>query len=79
MTKTPYEKNYPNKEWVKIDPEEQLWEYQEDPDDEETYCSGCFLTDDLDGNKVIDYDGCFELPRRVKQALSECGYDLSDL
>ena len=42
------------------------WEYQ-DGDDEETYISGCFI---LDGKTVIDYDGCYELPKEVVLALA---------
>lgn len=29
--------------------------------------------------KVFDYDGCFDLPKEVKQVLQEMGYDTSEL
>lgn len=56
--------------WVGIRKSEGLWEYQEG-DDDETYMSGGYV---VDGNSVIDYDGCFELPREVENALRELGY-----
>lgn len=70
---------FPNGEWVKIDRAGQSWEYQPDPDDEETYISGGFQTDDHDRFKVIDYDGCFKLPKAVYDGLASLDYDLSEL
>ena len=69
----------PDGEWVRIDRAEQTWEYQTDPDDEETYISGGFQTDDHDRFKVIGYDGCFELPQKVRETMEELEYDLSEL
>lgn len=70
---------FPSGEWVKIDRAGQTWEYQPDPDDDETYISGGFQTDDHDRFKVIDYDGCFELPKAVYDGLASLDYDLSEL
>lgn len=56
--------------WVGIRKTEGIWEYQEG-DDDETYQSGGFV---VDGNSVIDYDGCFEIPREVEATLRELGY-----
>lgn len=58
--------------WVSIRKSEGNWEYQEG-DDEETYQSGGFV---VDGNSVIDYDGCFEIPREVEKALRVLGYSI---
>lgn len=60
--------------WVAIDVEEGGWEFQEDADDEETYCSGNFQTDDDETWQVIDYDGIEELPSQVIRALEIIGY-----
>ena len=57
---------FDNGTWVGITPDDETWEYQEG-DDEETYSSGCFI---LEGKTVIDYDGCFELPKEVVLALA---------
>lgn len=58
--------------WVGIRKSEGIWEYQEG-DDDETYQSGGFV---VDGNSVIDYDGCFEIPREVEATLRELGYSI---
>ena len=58
---------FDTEEWVAIDNGEGLWEYQE-YDDEESYLSGMFV---VDGGVVIDYDGCYELPKAVTMALSQ--------
>jgi len=63
---------FDNDVWVGITPSEQTWEYQKG-DDEDTYTSGGYV---LDGCTVIDYDGCFELPKEVMLALREESYDL---
>ena len=57
---------FDTQEWVAIDKSEGLWEYQEG-DDEESYISGGFV---VDGGTVIDYDGCYELPKAVMLALA---------
>lgn len=63
---------FDNGAWVGITPSEGTWEYQLD-DDEDSYISGGFI---LEGNTVIDYDGCYELPVEVILALGEESYDL---
>lgn len=50
------------------------WEYQRG-DDNDSYMSGDFW---VDSGAVIDYDGCFELPEAVRQALA-LFYDLDDI
>lgn len=68
-------------EWVDIDPENESWKYQ-NGEDSESYASGNFYTDGIDdtGRKVVvDYDGCYELPDAVQEALRKAGYDLSEL
>ena len=52
------------------------WEFFESKSGD--YVSGCFICLD-DSKVVIDYDGVFELPQVVKQALIDEGYDLSQL
>ena len=61
-----------NDTWVGISPSSGSWEIQ-DGEDDETYMSGGYV---VDGNTVIDYDGCYELPAAVILALSEFGYDI---
>ena len=63
---------FDNNVWVGIRKSEITWEYQEG-DDDETYLSGGYV---VDGNSVIDYDGCFELPREVETALRGLGYSI---
>ena len=48
-----HEYKFDNGEWVCLWPEDESWEYQKDPDDEETYMSGGY---ELDGNvRVFEY------------------------
>ena len=74
----PKGKTYDNGEWVCIDENEQGWEYQPN-NDPETYVSGSFTLDEYADKKVIDYDGCFELPQMVIAALTELGYDTEEV
>ena len=62
--------------WCDIDTDNGMWEYQSDANDDDTYMSGNFFTEDDDDSVVYDYDGCYELPKGVKAALLECGYRL---
>lgn len=55
--------------WVQIDSINLTWEY----DDEEDYMSGNFIVED---NTVIDYDGCFELPKEVVDEMIRLGYKI---
>ena len=59
-----------------IDTDNGTWEYQEDADDDDTYVSGSFITDDRDEDLVVDYDGIDELPKGVIAALIASGYKL---
>lgn len=63
-------------EYAMIDLGVGTFEYMEDVNCEESYLSGCFS---LDENKVVDYDGCFELPRAVANLFVLIGYDISEL
>lgn len=63
-------------EYAMIDLGVGTFEYMEDVNCEESYLSGCFS---LDENKVVDYDGCFELPRAVAKLFVLIGYDISEL
>lgn len=51
------------------------WEWYQDTLDNTDYCSGSY---DLNwnGEKVIGYDGVYELPEEVCDALVEYGYKL---
>ncbi len=62
--------------WCAIDGEEKSWEYQSDCNDDDTYISGNFITDDDDDKLVVDFDGSTELPKGVKAALLASGYKL---
>ena len=63
-------------EWVKIHTQAESWEYQRDPEDEETYMEGCLETDDERPFTITGYDGCYELPYAVRDALKRLGYAL---
>lgn len=61
---------------VQIAPNECLWEYYcSDPydDDDDVYLTGMYV---VEGNCVIDYDGCFSLPVEVTKCLKHLGYKL---
>lgn len=60
-------------EWYQIDTINQCWEYQP-TDDEESYMSGNFYLED---NTVVDYDGCFDLPKIIREGLIKLGYSLN--
>ncbi|MBQ9560577.1 MAG: hypothetical protein IJV08_11470 [Bacteroidaceae bacterium] len=61
-------------EWISVNTDDHTWEYQRDADDDETYASGGYQTDDDRPCTVIDYDGCFCLPFAVHDALRRLGY-----
>ena len=63
-------------QWLCINTEDHTWEYQDDVDDDETYVSGGYETDDDRPCTVTGYDGCFDLPYAVKEALRNLGYAL---
>lgn len=43
----------------------------------EDYYADLGLT--FEGNKLVDYDGCFELPNEVIEMLKSMGYDTSEV
>lgn len=47
------------------------FEYWVEDHDEETYVEGSLS---VEGKEVIDFDGCFDLPKAVKKALNDNGY-----
>lgn len=51
------------------------WEFQADEHDAETYMEGGLW---IEGEQVVDYDGCYELPEEVKMALTDLGYVFED-
>ena len=63
---------------VTIDTSNFLWEYCP-LDEQEDYMSGSYKLDDETEMKVIDYDGVYELPQEVVDAMVFCGYDVSEL
>ena len=50
--------------------------YDDETGGERWYASGGLW---FEGNKVVDYDGVFELPKFIEDKLVEMGYDLSEL
>ena len=72
-TEQGYEYWFDNGSWVRLTPDEETWEFQGDEEDPETYMCGGYS---VEGNKVWDYDGCFELPSEVFIAMSDYGYDI---
>lgn len=66
--------------WVCIDlakdyKEVGAWQIQTNPEDEETYAEGGIW---FNGEQIEDYDGCYDLPKEVKTALSFLGYHLDE-
>lgn len=51
------------------------WEYQSDEDDEETYFEGGLWFEE---KEVVDYDGIYELPKEVKLAIRDMGYEIEE-
>ncbi|MBR0116522.1 MAG: hypothetical protein IJM04_04490 [Prevotella sp.] len=69
--------DFDNGAWVGINLEEELYEFQSDQDDEETYFSG-WLDFSEDGSTLEGYDGCHELPEEVVEACRALGKDVSE-
>ena len=68
---------FDNGAWVSVDLEGEGYEFQSDPDDEETYLEGCLELDE--GKTALEgYDGCYELPREVVVACSDLGLKISE-
>lgn len=49
------------------------WEIQSNPKDDDSYSAGGLW---FNGEQIQDYDGCFDLPKHVKTALSFLGYHI---
>lgn len=64
---------FDNGAWVLVDVGEGCYEYQADADDEESYLSGCLEFSD---RTLVGYDGCFELPCEVVEAVMDMGYKI---
>lgn len=47
------------------------FEYFVEGDEHETYMEGCLR---IEGNAVVDFDGCYDLPNAVKHVLNNNGY-----
>lgn len=62
--------------WYQIDTVNCTWEIQYDDDDDESYYSGNFYLED---KSVVDYDGCYDLPKIIIDGLARLGYDISDI
>ena len=70
------EYKFSNGAWVKIDLSDSdncCYEYQSDEDDEETYMSGCL---EFENKVLVGYDGCFELPKEVVEAVRDLGHKI---
>lgn len=52
------------------------WEYQEEDGDDETYQEGGLW---LEGENVVDYDGCACLPEQIVIALKDMGYNTGEI
>ena len=50
------------------------WEIQSNPDDNESYSEGGLW---FNCEHIQDYDGCYDLPKHVKTALSFLGYHIA--
>ena len=68
---------FDNESWVRINENEECYEYQSDPNDEETYFEG-YLEFDEDKTTLEGYDGCYELPEEVIMACKELGLQISE-
>lgn len=69
-------------QWCSVDLQEEVFEYQQDLDDEESYVSGSFSIDcqKVEGYYVSEeFHGKFELPPLVKRTMELLGYDTSEL
>ena len=65
-------------EWASIElsnEEPTSFEYMSDENDDESYVEGSLI---IDNGTLIDYDGVYELPRLVKDLITEQGFSLGD-
>lgn len=68
---------FDNESWVRINENEECYEYQSDLNDGETYFEGCLEFDD-DKTTLEGFDGCYELPEEVIMACRELGLQISE-
>lgn len=68
---------FDNESWVRINENEEYYEYQSDPNDGETYFEGCLEFDD-DKTTLEGYDGCYKLPEEVILACKELGLKIDE-
>ena len=68
---------FDNESWVRINENEECYEFQDNPNDEETYFEG-YLEFDEDKTTLEGYDGCYELPEEVIMACKELGLQISE-
>ena len=61
-----------NGAWVNIGEDNASYEYEVN-NNENTYIEGSLI---IEGRDLIDYDGCYELPKEVELALSELGVEV---
>lgn len=66
---------FDNGAWCSVDMEGSSYEYQEDEDDEETYISGSL---EFENKVLIGYDGCYELPIEVIEAVKDLGHKIDE-
>ena len=66
-----YDFKFDSGEWVSIS--EGGWEYQEDEDDEDSYSEGGLW---FENRELVDFDGAYELPKKVISALKKLGYKI---
>ena len=66
-------------QWCCINVSDHSYEYMEDKEDEETYVEGSIVVDENIPNRVIDYDGVYELPELVRRGLEILNYDISEI
>lgn len=68
---------FDNESWCSVNVEEECFEFQDDPNDGETYFEGC-LEFDESKTTLEGYDGCYELPEEVVMACKELGLRISE-
>lgn len=68
---------FDNGSWCSIDLNEECYEFQDNPNDGETYFEGCLEFDD-DKTTLEGYDGCYELPEEVVMACETLGLKVSE-
>lgn len=68
---------FDNDSWVRVNQNEECYEFQSDPNDGETYFDG-MLEFSEDGDTLEGFDRCYELPKEVVIACRELGLAISE-